>query len=176
VRGKITLISVNSPGRVSTSIEPPCCLTMMSWLMERPRPVPSPDGLVVKNGLNIFSFTCGRVAADGNEHTDGSADKLRRQRCHLVVLTHRPTVFDCYVLVLDVAVFGEPTMECSQLMRTLIGRPRAEESDGRYRRLLRASECRPRYRCATEKCDELAPPHRLHPRLESHRIASIEVR
>src|SRR5262245_18983668 len=38
--GRITLISVNSPGCVSTSIEPPCCLTMMSWLMERPRPVP----------------------------------------------------------------------------------------------------------------------------------------
>ena len=29
-RGKITLISVNSPGFVSTSIEPPCCFTMMS--------------------------------------------------------------------------------------------------------------------------------------------------
>ena len=54
---QITVISVNLPGCVSTSIEPPCCLTMMSWLMESPRPVPSPDGLVVKNGLNIFSFT-----------------------------------------------------------------------------------------------------------------------
>ena len=29
-RGRIILISVNSPGCVSTSIEPPCCLTMMS--------------------------------------------------------------------------------------------------------------------------------------------------
>ena len=29
-RGKMILISVNSPGSVSTSIEPPCCLTMMS--------------------------------------------------------------------------------------------------------------------------------------------------
>ena len=29
-RGKIILISVNSPGCVSTSIDPPCCLTMMS--------------------------------------------------------------------------------------------------------------------------------------------------
>jgi len=29
-RGKITLNSANSPGKVSTSIEPPCCLTMMS--------------------------------------------------------------------------------------------------------------------------------------------------
>jgi hypothetical protein len=39
-RGKITLISVNSSGSVSTSIEPPCCLTMMSWLMERRSPAP----------------------------------------------------------------------------------------------------------------------------------------
>jgi hypothetical protein len=61
VRGKITLISVNSPGSLSTSIEPACCLTMMSWLMERPRPVPSPVGLVVKNGLKIFSFTSGAM-------------------------------------------------------------------------------------------------------------------
>jgi hypothetical protein len=30
VRGRITLISVNSPGCVSTSIEPACCFTMMS--------------------------------------------------------------------------------------------------------------------------------------------------
>ena len=29
----------------------------MSWLSDRPRPVPSPAGLVVKNGLNIFAFT-----------------------------------------------------------------------------------------------------------------------
>jgi hypothetical protein len=27
-----------------------------SWLMERPSPVPSPAGLVVKNGLKIFSL------------------------------------------------------------------------------------------------------------------------
>src|SRR5208282_1940504 len=53
------LNSVNEPGCVSTSIDPPCCLTMMSWLSERPRPVPSPAGFVVKNGLNIFSLTSG---------------------------------------------------------------------------------------------------------------------
>ena len=60
-RGKVILISVNSPGLVSTSIEPTCCLTTMSWLIERPRPVPSPAGLVVKKGLNIFSFTSGGI-------------------------------------------------------------------------------------------------------------------
>src|SRR5262249_59167412 len=34
--------------------------------MERPRPVPSPAGFVVKNGLNIFSFTSGALAAGGH--------------------------------------------------------------------------------------------------------------
>src|SRR5262249_20855680 len=58
-RGRMTLISVNSPGFVSTSIVPLCCLTIMSWLIESPRPVPSPVGLVVKNGSKIFSFTSG---------------------------------------------------------------------------------------------------------------------
>ena len=37
---------VFAPGSVSTSIDPPCCLTVMSWLIERPSPVPSPAGLV----------------------------------------------------------------------------------------------------------------------------------
>src|SRR4051795_1021221 len=57
MRGNTILNSVNSPGLVSTSIVPPCCLTMMSWLIERPSPVPSPAGLVVKNGLKIFSVS-----------------------------------------------------------------------------------------------------------------------
>jgi hypothetical protein len=56
VRGNTTLNSVNSPGSVSTSMLPPCCFTIMSWLIDRPSPVPSPEGLVVKNGLNIFSL------------------------------------------------------------------------------------------------------------------------
>ena len=57
VRGNTILNWVKSPGSVSTSMLPPCCFTIMSWLMDRPSPVPSPEGLVAKNGLNIFSFT-----------------------------------------------------------------------------------------------------------------------
>jgi hypothetical protein len=53
--------SVNAPGSVSTSILPPCCLTMMSWVIERPSPVPSPAGLVVKKGSKIFSLTSGEM-------------------------------------------------------------------------------------------------------------------
>src|SRR6202022_655538 len=57
VRGSVIMNSVNAPGSVWTSILPPCCFTTMSWLIDRPSPVPSPAGLVVKKGLNIFSFT-----------------------------------------------------------------------------------------------------------------------
>jgi hypothetical protein len=39
LRGSVMMNSVNVPGSVSTSIAPPCCLTMMSWLIDRPRPV-----------------------------------------------------------------------------------------------------------------------------------------
>src|SRR3954471_7347474 len=58
-RGRKILNSVYSPGLVSTSIEPRCCFTTMSWLRESPRPVPSPAGFVVKKGSNIFSLTSG---------------------------------------------------------------------------------------------------------------------
>src|SRR6516164_11805384 len=47
-RGSTTRNSVKAPGSVSTSMVPPCCLTMMSWLIESPSPVPSPAGFVVK--------------------------------------------------------------------------------------------------------------------------------
>ena len=36
---------------------------MMSWLSERPNPFPRRQGLVVKNGLNIFSFRASRADA-----------------------------------------------------------------------------------------------------------------
>ena len=56
--GKWTMNSVNSPGSVSTSIFPPW-LRIMSIDRESPRPVPRFVGLVVKNGLKIFSTTSG---------------------------------------------------------------------------------------------------------------------
>src|SRR6476469_9631377 len=55
-RGNVIMNSVNEPGSVSTWIVPPC-FTTMSWLIDRPRPVPSPGGLVVKHGSNILSLT-----------------------------------------------------------------------------------------------------------------------
>src|SRR5215831_10029710 len=62
-RGSRTMNSVNSPSRLSTVIVPPCCVVTMSWLIERPRPVPSPVGLVVKNGWNSLSRCSGAMPA-----------------------------------------------------------------------------------------------------------------
>ena len=40
------------PGSDSTSIFPRCFCSMMDLVIDRPRPVPSPTGLVVKKGVN----------------------------------------------------------------------------------------------------------------------------
>ena len=59
-RGRIILISVNSPGCVSTRFSQNL-LDNDVVLRESPRPVPSPADFVVKKGLNIFSFTSGEI-------------------------------------------------------------------------------------------------------------------
>src|SRR5437660_10178547 len=54
-RGSRTVNSVKSPTSLSTVIVPPCCWVMISELIDRPSPVPSPVGLVVKKGWRSFS-------------------------------------------------------------------------------------------------------------------------
>jgi len=49
-RGKVMTNSVNAPTSLSTVIVPPCCCVTMSYAIDSPSPVPSPVGLVVKNG------------------------------------------------------------------------------------------------------------------------------
>src|SRR5215472_5919364 len=61
IRGKRIVNSVNSPSRLSTAIVPPCCWVTMSQLIERPKPVPSPVGLVVKNGWKSLSRVSGGI-------------------------------------------------------------------------------------------------------------------
>ena len=46
-----------APG-LEAEIVPPCWL-MIRWLIERPRPVPCPAGLSVKNGSNRLSIVSG---------------------------------------------------------------------------------------------------------------------
>jgi len=50
--------AVRKPGLLSTRMLPPCFSTMRAQ-MERPRPVPSPFALVVKNGSKIRPATSG---------------------------------------------------------------------------------------------------------------------
>jgi hypothetical protein len=62
LHGRVMMNSVNEPGTVSTSIPPPCCLIMKSWVrggQGQAEPCPFPVSLVVRKGLNIFSFTSG---------------------------------------------------------------------------------------------------------------------
>src|SRR5690606_33947007 len=54
VAGSSMMKVVPVPSVVSIRSAPPCALTM-SLLSDRPRPVPCPVGLVVKNGWKILS-------------------------------------------------------------------------------------------------------------------------
>src|SRR5215813_12775326 len=60
-RGRRIVNSVNSPSRLSTLIVPLCCWVTMSQAIDRPRPVPSPVGLVVKNGWKSLSRNSGGI-------------------------------------------------------------------------------------------------------------------
>ena len=61
-RGRRTRKTVPPPGRGSTSIRPPCPVTI-PWLIDSPRPVPSPTGLVVKKGSNRWGRCSGSIPA-----------------------------------------------------------------------------------------------------------------
>src|SRR5207237_6267664 len=51
-----------SPGGLTTEIVPPCSL-MIPYVMDRPRPVPLPTSLVVKNGSKIRGSSPGGIPA-----------------------------------------------------------------------------------------------------------------
>ena len=90
--GSRTVNRAPRPGSDSTSMVPPCDLTM-PWLIASPRPVPWPIGLVVKNGSKIrprivgsmpqpASVTSGRLRprARTGAHGHGPAG-IDRHRC-----------------------------------------------------------------------------------------------
>src|SRR5579884_125193 len=58
--GNKILNLVPTPGLLSQLISPPCSLMMLRHT-ERPSPVPSPTGFVVKNGSKIFSIFSGEI-------------------------------------------------------------------------------------------------------------------
>src|SRR5579864_4875656 len=94
-----------------------------------------------------------------------TADQVGHQRRQLVVMpAFEPMVFDGNVLAFDKAGFAQAFAERGDKTRVGIGRPGPQKRDHRQRRLLRMRDERPLYRCrrrATEKGDDLAPPHSI---------------
>jgi hypothetical protein len=75
------------PSSVESIIRPPCSLTM-PWLMDSPRPVPSPSALVVKKGSN----TCVASASDmpGPSSITSIATPSSQRRARTRILPGRP--------------------------------------------------------------------------------------
>src|SRR5262249_39586762 len=81
------------------------------------------------------------------------------------VLTLRPTIFDGYIVALNIADFLQSFSERRREVRTRLRRPLVEKSDHGHRRLLRARGERPRGGgSAAEQRDESATCYSVHPR------------
>jgi len=86
--------------------------------------------------------------------------QVGRHGWQAVVVTIRPAELSRDVLPLDEAALGQAAAECGNEVRRILRRPRARETDHRYRRLLPA-RCERPYRRATKERDESAPPHSI---------------
>ena len=105
-----------------------------------------------------------RLSAGRDNDSNLPAYQLLGQRLHAAVLAASPAVFDGDVLPFDVARFAQAPTDCGQHRHVGFRRSRAEISDYRHRRLLRARPERP-CRSAAEQCDDLATfqPSELQP-------------
>jgi hypothetical protein len=72
------------------------------------------------------------------------AYKLGRHCRQAVISAECPFVFDPHRLAFDIAAIGQSAPERRHLVRGIIRRPAAEESNHQHRRLLRARRERPR--------------------------------
>src|SRR5215467_321907 len=111
--------------------------------------------------------TIGIVAVAALTANTGGFPPVARNRSHLTtsqvgrhhgqsfVVILRPAECDLHVLALDVARLGQTLAECNHSLG-FVGRPTADESNHRHRRLLRPRRERPRGTCAAEQRDELA--------------------
>src|SRR5262249_33020997 len=90
-----------------------------------------------------------------------SSDEISSQLGEAVVLPLSIAILDCYVLVFDVAHFGQGSEKCRQIWRHRSGRPGMKKPDHRHRWLLRARRVRPGGRHAAKKREELAAVHSI---------------
>src|SRR6516165_1861068 len=102
---------------------------------------------------------CSSRAGGRRDHSHMAADQVSDQRCHTIILALQPVVLDYHVLAFDVAGFGQPPTERGRRARPAFGRPTVNEGDHGRGRLLRPRRYLLSHRPATEKRDEVAPPH-----------------
>src|SRR5262249_1509579 len=87
-----------------------------------------------------------------------------------VVLSLSIAILDCYVLVFDVARFGQGPEKCREIRRHRSWRSGMKKPNHRHRRLLRASDERP-CRCrAADQRDEVAALHSITSSASASRV------
>src|SRR5271165_670718 len=106
-----------------------------------------------------FGRKRGEVPNGRNDNGYTTTDEIAHQCRQAIELALQPVVLHRHVLALDIADFAEAQAERGDMARN--GRPAVDETDNRYRRLLRASGERPGDGRSADKRDELAPPHGL---------------
>jgi hypothetical protein len=104
------------------------------------------------------------VAADRYEHLRLSAQEISRLSGQPLVTAVRPTIVDRSVLPLDYSLFGHAFAKCIDKMFAFLGGSRAEKTDDRLARALRARRARPYRDGNGNPFGEIASPHCL-PRL-----------
>jgi len=79
-------------------------------------------------------------AAGRHDQIDPAGDEIGGQSGQPIIMALGPTVFDRYVLSLDVACFAQSLVERGNKRRKRAGRGAVEEADHRHRLLLRAGQ------------------------------------
>lgn len=85
-----------------------------------------------------------------------------------IIVTLRPTVFECYIAVFCEPDLGQALLKYGDIIVHRFGRCTAEKSNHRNRGLLRARRKRPHSSRATKNLDEIAPSHCLPPKAWDH--------
>src|SRR5262249_6308147 len=100
-----------------------------------------------------------RNTSGRDNHGDLPPNQLGRQLRQPIKLILAPTVYDRYVIALDIAGVLEALAKSAQTVLNSLRRSVIKEADHRHRRLLRARREWTRGDRAAEQRDELAPFH-----------------
>jgi hypothetical protein len=102
---------------------------------------------------------CRRTSIDRGYHRYLAANEIGGQLRQSIVLAIRPPIFDTHVPSLDIAGFLETLAERAQQVRMCLRRITVDEPYHWHHQLLSTRDQRPIGRDATDKGDEIAPPH-----------------